>query len=102
MPSKTVKKKAPAKKAAPASHKPAKKVAKKAVKKTMQPVKTAKPTHEPQQESFMWKLLKKKEAERKQMQEQNKKSKFNMHAENRLPTGIQGYSRFAGPRRKAA
>ncbi|MGZ3722974.1 MAG: hypothetical protein ACXVA9_08600 [Bdellovibrionales bacterium] len=94
MASKAVKKKAPAKKA------PA---AKKAAKKIAQPVKKAKPAKEPQQESFMWKLLKKKEAERKQMQEQNKKSKFNMHApENQLPTGIQGYSRFAGPRRKAA
>ena len=95
MPSKTVKKKASTKKA------PA---AKKAATKVAQPVKKAKPAKEPQQESFMWKLLKKKEAERKQMQEQKKSSKFNMSASdsNRLPTGIQGYTRFAGPRRKAA
>ena len=90
--SKSVKKKAPAAKALPA---------KKAKTKAL-PLKTAKPSSEPQKDSFMWKLLKKKEEERKQNQEL-KKSKFDLHASNdQLPTGIQGYTRFAGPRRKAA
>jgi len=93
--SKAVKKKAPAKKAAPKKAAP---------KKMAQPAKVAKPAQkEAPQESFMWKLLKKKEAERKRLQEEKKSSKFNMHGQDELlPTGVQGYSRFNGPRRKAA
>jgi hypothetical protein len=97
---KTVKKKAPAKKAM------AKPAPKKAAAPKAEPVKkVAKPA--PQQEepgSFMWRLLKKKEAERKRLQEERKNSKFNMNSANspQLPTGNQGFGRFHGPRRKAA
>jgi hypothetical protein len=99
---KTMKKKAPIAKAQ-AKRAPTKKAAAKSAKpmKAQKPKKMAK---EHGEGSFMWKLLKKKEAERLARQEGDKgSSKFNMHKmETQLPTGVQGYSRFAGPRRRAA
>ena len=94
--------KAPAKKSA------AKSQAKKAMKpaKKAQPVKAAMPMKAmPKHEegSFMWRLLKKKQAEREALAKQNSKSKFNMHPTNEAaPSKVQSFAKFHGPRRKAA
>lgn len=54
--------------------------------------------------SFMWEFLKKKEAERKRLAEQNQSSLHFKKSDGQLPVPAhqQGFSRFAGPRRRAA
>jgi hypothetical protein len=94
--------KVPVKKTAAKSHakktlKPTKKTA---AAKTAMPMK-AMPQHE--QGSFMWRLLKKKQAEREALAKQNTKSKFNMHPTNEAaPSKVENFAKFHGPRRKAA
>ena len=73
------------------------------VKKAKKKVSTPRVEKETQG-GFMWKLLKKKEAERALRNEQNKnlqnQGPGNHHGQ--VPTRHEGFSRFAGPRRRAA
>jgi hypothetical protein len=79
----------------------AKPVAAKKLKKA--PVSRVAKVEEPEG-SFMWRLLKKKEAERMRLSDEKHKSLIGGHKDGQLPkpNHQQGFSRFAGPRRKAA
>ena len=87
---KSAKKKTTPKKAATAAQKPAKKVA--AQKPTLM-------QKDEQRAGFMWRLLKQKEAER--LDSQKKNSGFSFKSESAHDPHAKGFSRFAGPRRRA-
>lgn len=85
------------------------KAVKKKVSKTKRPVSKKKPVKKAavkvanEKPSFMWRLLKQKEAERqKQALEHNQHGGFGPKVQGPVSAKQQGFSRFAGPRRRAA